>query len=88
MGPEELQYINIAIIPGSDSKVKPFTIRVPTPSLKDLQPRLLRPIVIPNHLTLQASLIDKFVIEFKKHVDENPLYYVDEVRFFFSFNFN
>ncbi|KAG7305213.1 hypothetical protein JYU34_009252 [Plutella xylostella] len=76
-GEDEIQFITIEVIPNRPD-LKQFSFRISAAALRDLQPRLLHPVRVPDHLTLQPTLIERFVMVFKQHVDENPIYYVDQ----------
>lgn len=80
-GEDEVQYVNIEAIPSRED-IKRFSFRISTASLRDLQPRLERPVRVPEHISLLPTLIERFVNVFKQHVDQNPIYYVDHVSFF------
>lgn len=70
--------MNIEAIPSRD-EIKKFTFRISTVSLRDLQPRLDRPIRVPDHISLLPTLVERFVTVFKQYVEQNPVYYVDQV---------
>ncbi|XP_060800770.1 E3 ubiquitin-protein ligase TM129 [Amyelois transitella] len=72
-----VQYVNIEVIPSRED-VKRFTFRISTTALRDLQPRLVSPVRVPEHISLLPTLIERFVSVFKQHVEQNPVYYVDE----------
>ncbi|XP_053600604.1 uncharacterized protein LOC128669661 isoform X2 [Plodia interpunctella] len=76
-GEDEIQYINIEVIPSRDD-VKRFTFRISTAALRDLQPRLVNPVRVPEHISLLPTLIERFVNVFKQHIEQNPVYYVDQ----------
>ncbi|CAG9562883.1 unnamed protein product [Danaus chrysippus] len=76
-GEDEIQYVNIEVIPSRDD-IKRFTFRISTTALRDLQPRLERPVRVPDHISLLPTLIERFVKVFKQHVEQNPVYYVDQ----------
>ncbi|XP_064074517.1 E3 ubiquitin-protein ligase TM129 [Vanessa tameamea] len=76
-GEDEVQYVNIEAIPSRDD-IKKFTFRISTTSLRDLQPRLDRAIRVPEHISLLPTLIERFVDVFKQHVEQNPVYQIDE----------
>ncbi|KAI8439874.1 hypothetical protein MSG28_001342 [Choristoneura fumiferana] len=76
-GEEETQFVNIQVIPSRDD-ISPFMFRVTTAALRDLQPRLAQPVRVPAHISLMPTMIERFVTVFKQHVEQNPVYYVDE----------
>ncbi|XP_023944190.1 E3 ubiquitin-protein ligase TM129 [Bicyclus anynana] len=76
-GEDEVQYLNIEVIP-SQSNVKRFTFRISTSALRDLQPRLERPVRVPDHISLLPTLIERFVLVFKQHIERNPVYIVEQ----------
>lgn len=77
-GEDEIQFINIEAIPTRDD-IERFTFRISTTALRDLQPRLLHQVRVPEHISLLPSLIERFVTVFRHYVDTNPVYYVDQV---------
>lgn len=74
---EETQYVNIQVVPSRDD-VAAFKFRITTQALRDLQPRLSQTVRVPSHISLLPSLVERFVAVFNQHVDQNPVYYVDE----------
>ncbi|XP_068627830.1 E3 ubiquitin-protein ligase TM129 [Battus philenor] len=76
-GEYELQYVNIEVIP-MRSDLEQFSLRLSVSALRELQPRLTRPVQVPDHISIMPSLIERFVTVFKYHVDQNPIYYVDQ----------
>ncbi|KAG6447827.1 E3 ubiquitin-protein ligase TM129 [Manduca sexta] len=76
-GEDEVQYINIEAIPSRDDVAR-FTFRVSTMALRDLQPRLARPVRVPEHIALMPTLVERFVGVFKQYVDQNPVYFIDD----------
>ncbi|CAB3222702.1 unnamed protein product [Arctia plantaginis] len=76
-GEDEIQFVNIEVIPSRDD-IERFTFRISTTALRDLQPRLLHPVRVPEHISLIPSLIERFVTVFRHYVDKNPVYYVDQ----------
>ncbi|RVE41740.1 hypothetical protein evm_013617 [Chilo suppressalis] len=76
-GEDEIQYVNIEAIPSHDD-IDRFSFRISTTALRDLQPRLTHPVRVPEHLSLLPTLIERFVNVFKQHVEQNPVYYVDQ----------
>ncbi|GBP82350.1 E3 ubiquitin-protein ligase TM129 [Eumeta japonica] len=78
-GESEVQYVRIDVIPGRND-VKKFSFRITTVALRELQPRLLRQIVVPEHITLQPTLIERFANVFRQNIDLNSVYYVDQVQ--------
>ncbi|XP_045534020.1 E3 ubiquitin-protein ligase TM129 [Papilio machaon] len=76
-GEEEVQYVNIEVIPYRPD-VEPFSFRVTTTALRELQPRLPRPVRVPDHISLLPTVVERFVTLFKHYVDQNPTYYVDQ----------
>ncbi|XP_028165991.1 E3 ubiquitin-protein ligase TM129 [Ostrinia furnacalis] len=74
---DEIQFIKIEAIP-TDNNIPRFSFRISTAALRDLQPRLIHPVRVPEHLSLLPSLIERFVSVFKQYVDQNPTYYVDQ----------
>ncbi|CAH2252675.1 jg515, partial [Pararge aegeria aegeria] len=76
-GEDEVQYVNIEAIP-SDNTIKRFKFRISTTALRELQPRLERPVRVPEHISLLPTLIERFVLVFKQHVERNPVYYVEQ----------
>ncbi|KAJ0179109.1 hypothetical protein K1T71_004821 [Dendrolimus kikuchii] len=76
-GEDETQYVNIEAIP-SREEVRKFTFRITAAALRDLQPRLMRPVRVPDHISLLPTLIERFVNVFKQYVEQNPVYYVDQ----------
>ncbi|XP_045764082.1 E3 ubiquitin-protein ligase TM129 [Maniola jurtina] len=76
-GEDEVQYVNIEAIPSRDS-IKRFSFRISTTALRELQPRLERPVRVPDHISLLPTLIERFVTIFKQYVDQNPVYFVDQ----------
>lgn len=77
-GDDEVQYVNIDVIPGRRN-VSKFSFRVTTLTLRELQPRLAQPVMVPDHLTLQPSLVERFINVFKQHVESNPPFLVNDV---------
>lgn len=65
--------------------IKPFSFRVSTVALRELQPRLAQAVMVPDHLTLQPTLIERFIAVFKMHVEQNPVYYIEEVFLILNF---
>ncbi|KAM3958220.1 E3 ubiquitin-protein ligase TM129 [Aphomia sociella] len=76
-GEDEIQYVNIVTMP-SLNDIKRFTFRISTTALRDLQPRLVHPVRVPDHISLLPTLIERFVTVFKQHIEQNPVYYVDQ----------
>ncbi|XP_050362792.1 E3 ubiquitin-protein ligase TM129 [Nymphalis io] len=76
-GEDEVQYVNIEVIPSRED-IKKFTFRISTTSLRDLQPRLDRGISVPEHISLLPTLIERFIDVFKQHVEQNPVYLIDQ----------
>lgn len=76
-GQDEIQYVKILVIPSSNI-IKRFSFRITISILRELQTRLLQPVLVPDSLTLQAPLIERFLVVFKQHVDENPVYFIDQ----------
>ncbi|XP_045492545.1 E3 ubiquitin-protein ligase TM129 isoform X1 [Colias croceus] len=76
-GEEEVQFVNIEVIPLRDDMER-FVFRMSTAALRELQPRLDRPVRVPEHISLMPPLIERFVQVFKEHVDQNPVYHVDQ----------
>ncbi|XP_022117905.1 E3 ubiquitin-protein ligase TM129 [Pieris rapae] len=76
-GEGEMQYLNIEAIPEREN-VKPFSFRISSITLRELQPRLERPVRVPEHISLIPPLIERFISVFKDHVRQNPVYYVDQ----------
>lgn len=76
-GEDEIQYVNVEVIPNRED-IQHFTFRISTTALRDLQPRLLHPVRVPDHISLLPSLIERFIIVFKQYVDQNPVHYVDQ----------
>ncbi|XP_075972534.1 E3 ubiquitin-protein ligase TM129 [Anticarsia gemmatalis] len=76
-GEGEIQYVNIESIPTRDD-IERFTFRMSTTALQDVQPRLLHPIRVPEHISLLPSLVERFVDVFRHYVNQNPVHYVDQ----------
>ncbi|XP_041973052.1 E3 ubiquitin-protein ligase TM129 [Aricia agestis] len=76
-GEDEVQYVNIEVIPSRED-VKKFTFRITTTALRDLQPHLQRAVRVPEHISLLPTLIERFIKVFKQHVEQNPVYYTDQ----------
>lgn len=76
-GEDEIQYLNIEVIPNRD-EIQRFTFRITTVMLRDLQPRLLNAVRVPEHISLMPTLVERFVNVFKQYVDQNPVYIIDE----------
>ncbi|XP_031763424.2 E3 ubiquitin-protein ligase TM129 isoform X2 [Galleria mellonella] len=76
-GEDEIQYVNIEAIPSVD-EVERFMFRMSTTALRDLQQRLAHPVRVPEHISLLPTLIERFVTVFKQHIEQNPIYYVDQ----------
>ncbi|XP_052751298.1 E3 ubiquitin-protein ligase TM129-like [Galleria mellonella] len=76
-GEDKIQYVNIEAIPSVD-EVERFVFRVSTAAMRDLLQRLARPIRVPEHLSLLTTQIERFVAVFKQHIEQNPIYYVDQ----------
>lgn len=74
-----MQYVNVDAIP-SRGDIEKFTFRVTINALRDLQPRLEHPVRVPEHISLMPTLIERFVNVFKQHIEQNPIYYVDQVQ--------
>lgn len=77
-GEDEVQYVNIEVIPSRDDILR-FSFRISTTALRDLQPRLAQPVRVPEHISLLPTLIERFVTVFKQHVEQNPVFMVDQV---------
>lgn len=58
--------------------MKPFTFRITTAVLRDLQPRLFHAVRVPDHLSLLPTLIERFVTVFKEYVMQNPEYIIPD----------
>ncbi|KAI5643588.1 putative transmembrane protein precursor domain-containing protein [Phthorimaea operculella] len=76
-GEDEIQFVNIEAIPSRDN-IQRFSVRMSTTALRDLQPRLERPVRVPEHISLLPTLIERFVNVFKHHVEQNPVYIMDQ----------
>lgn len=76
-GEDEVQYVNIEVIPTREG-VRLFSFRISTAALRDLQPRLMNPVRVPEHISLLPTLIERFVNVFKQYVQQNPLHIVDQ----------
>lgn len=77
-GEDEVQYVNIEVIPSRDD-IPRFSFRISTTALRDLQPRLAQPVRVPEHISLLPTLIERFVTVFKQHIEQNPVFMVDQV---------
>ncbi|CAG5019074.1 unnamed protein product [Parnassius apollo] len=76
-GEDEVQYVNIEAIP-SRPDVNQFSFRMTTTALREIQSRLRDPVRVPEHISLLPTVIERFVTVFKHHVEQNPVYYVDQ----------
>uniref|UniRef100_A0A1E1W5E3 Uncharacterized protein n=1 Tax=Pectinophora gossypiella TaxID=13191 RepID=A0A1E1W5E3_PECGO len=76
-GEDEVQFVNIEVIPSRDD-IRRFSFRMSTTALRDLQPRLAMPVRVPDHISLLPTLIERFVNVFKQHIEQNPVYIVDQ----------
>ncbi|VVC91138.1 unnamed protein product, partial [Leptidea sinapis] len=75
-GEDEVQYVNVEVIPSRDD-VKRFSFRMSNTALRELQPRLMRPMRVPESISLIPPLIERFVEVFKTNIAKNPMYYYD-----------
>ncbi|XP_045459913.1 E3 ubiquitin-protein ligase TM129 [Melitaea cinxia] len=76
-GEDEVQYVNIEVIPTRDD-IEKFSFRISTTSLRELQPRLDRAVRVPENISLLPTLIERFIEVFKQHIEENPVYITDQ----------
>ena len=75
----EVQFINIEVKPTRTGS-QPFDVRLNVFDFKNLQDKVSRPITILQNITFHKTLLDKFIDNFKEHVQENPHYgYAEEL---------
>ena len=73
----EVQFINIQVKP-TRTGAESFDIRLDALDFKNLQDKILRPIVILQNITFHKTLLERFIDNFKEQVQENPFYECSE----------
>ncbi|EFN85991.1 Transmembrane protein 129 [Harpegnathos saltator] len=75
---DQVQFINIQV-KSMRATAEPFDIRLNALDFKELQDKVIRPIIIPQNITFHKTLLDRFISTFKEEANKNPVYNTAQV---------